>query len=108
MSQLAKALIIDRIIYGIQVWGSTTAHNKQWLQVLVNQAAKIVLGASSYHISTPRMLSQLGWSGIDQLIDQHTLSMAVSVIQTGKPASLTPTTTSPDNEFNNNHLTQEI
>ena len=85
MARLAKALIISKITYGIQVWGGTTATNRQRIQVAINQAAHIVLGPKSYQMSTVKMMQGLNWMSIDQLIDYHTLSLATSISLTGVP-----------------------
>ena len=81
MVNLATAIIVGKLSYGIQVWGGTSVENRTKLQKILNQAAKIVIGSRSYKMSTPQMMKELGWSSIDQLIDHHTANLAVNILQ---------------------------
>ena len=90
MINLASALMIGKITYGIQAWGGTNVANRQKLQKTINQAAHIVLGPLSYRSSVPAMMTKLGWSSIDQLIDHHTTNLAVAIVSNEKPEHLLP------------------
>ena len=87
---LAQATIVSKITYVIAVWGGTSICNKQKIQKVINQAARICLGPKSYNLSQVKMLESLNWDSVDQIIDRTTLSLALKTMITEKPAALLP------------------
>ena len=88
IASLAWSLVAGKIVYGIQAWGGTTLQNRQKLQKVINQAARIAIGPRSYRMSIKNMMEILGWSSIDQLMDIHTLNLAVATVSQKKPFSM--------------------
>ena len=88
ISSLASSIIIGKIVYGIQAWGGTTLENRLKLQKTINQSARIALGPRSYKMSVKSMMEILDWSSFGQLMDQHTLNLAISTVSNHKPISM--------------------
>ena len=88
LQKVAKAMIFGKITYGIQLWGGTTLANKKRIQTLINTVAKIILGGRSYRMSTPKMMQELEWMSIDQLVDTYTLNTATTTLHTQLPVNL--------------------
>ena len=88
ISNLASSIIIGKIVYGIQCLGGTTLENRQKLQKTINQSARIALGPRSYKMSVKSMMEILDWSSFGQLMDQHTLNLAISTVSNHKPISM--------------------
>ena len=68
--------------------GGTTLENRQKLQKTINQSARIALGPRSYKMSVKSMMEILDWSSFGQLMDQHTLNLAISTVSNHKPISM--------------------
>ena len=88
LATLAQAMISSKILYGIQAWSGTSIENRNKIQKIINQSARIALGPKSSRMSIYKMMSQLGWMGLDQMSDQHTLMLAINTANTGYPKSL--------------------
>ena len=52
------------------------------------KAARIVLGKGAHWLSTATILKRVGWKGIDQVIANYTLRLAVTTVLTGTPKNL--------------------
>ena len=88
ISSLASSIMIRKIVYGIKAWGATTLENRMKLQKTINQSARIPLGPRSYKMPVKSMMEILDWSSFGQLMNQHTLNLAISTVSNQKPISM--------------------
>ena len=58
------------------------------LQKTINQSARIALGPRSYIMPVKSMMEILDWSSFGQLMNQHTLNLAISTVLNQKPISM--------------------
>ena len=88
VAMVARATIISKLTYAIQVWGGTTVENRRRIQVVINQTARMILRPTSYRLPTPQLMKLLNWQSIDQLVQIHTLNLATNVAHTSQPAEI--------------------
>ena len=88
IAMLGQALVISKLTYAIQAWGGTTMANRQRLQVVINQLARMAIGPTAQRMSTPKMMKELKWMSIDQLIHARTLAMATAISSTSQPEEI--------------------
>ena len=71
---LIEALVFPHVRYCISVWGSCTAEQRKRVQKAINFGARIVAGLGRREHVRPA-LQELGWGRVDDLIEEHDLSM---------------------------------
>ena len=71
---LIEALVFPNVRYCISVWGSCTAEQRKRVQKAINFGARIVAGLGRREHVRP-VLQELGWGRVDDLIEEHDLSM---------------------------------
>ena len=71
---IANGIFLSKLIYLIQVWGSTSEFLLSSLQILQNKAARYVTKLGWY---TPvkTLLTQCGWLSVRQLAVYHSLNL---------------------------------
>ena len=84
---IGNAVVMSRIVYVIQLYGTAPDYLINSLQVLQNKAARIITKLG-WGTRTSVLLKQLGWLSIKQLIDYHSLILVFKVNQNKKPAYL--------------------
>ena len=78
---------MSHIRYGLQVYGNAGRELIKKIEKIVRFAARVISGRGKYeHISD--VISQLGWLGVQQLIDYSDLCLLHKVLTTGMPAVL--------------------
>ena len=84
---VANGIVMSKLTYLIQLWGSCEKYLVKSLQVLQNRAARAVT-RKSWFTSTRRLLQDCNWLSVNQLIFYHT------VLQAHKGWSVAPQPTS--------------
>ena len=87
-TQLANAIFMSKLTYGIEAWGFAPQYLLQRLQVLQNKAARIVLGNISMKYNNTKLLSEMKWLPIEKLITLNTSKLCHKIIQTKTPKYL--------------------
>ena len=82
---IADGIVMSKLLYLIQWWGGGSAYLLQYLQVLQNRAARMVTKLS-WSTSTSKLLNQLGWLSVKQLVEFHSLTLLFKMISQAKPA----------------------
>ena len=84
---IANGIVMSKIIYLIQLWGSSPKYLIDFLQKLQNKAARLVTKKNVY---TPvnELLNQCGWLSIRQLVVYHNVLQVYKTKHTKKPAYL--------------------
>lgn len=86
--QLATGLILSRVEYAIALWGTAPQHNIDVIQKLLNKAARIALGPRTQRWSISRLMSEMGWLKVNELIRYHQCCLIHQIIYTGSPQYL--------------------
>ena len=81
---LANGLIMSKLIYAIQVYGSASEYLIDMLQVQQNEAARIVTRLG-WTANSKTCLTQVGWLSIRQLIVFHSLLTVFKMQESGQP-----------------------
>ena len=84
---LANGVIISHILYHIQLYGGCTQELISALQVQQNRAARTVC-KSPWGTSTKKLLDQIGWLSIKQMVAYYSLITLHKTRQTGLPKYL--------------------
>ena len=84
---IANAIVMSRIIYLIQVYGTASDYLINFLQVLQNKAARVVTKLR-WGTETKLLLNQVGWLSVRQLVVFHSLILVFKTKQVGKPIYL--------------------
>ena len=84
---IGNAIVMSRIVYVIQLYGTAADYLINSLQVLQNKAARIITKLG-WGTRTSVLLKQLGWLSINQLIVYHSLILVFKFNQNKKPAYL--------------------
>ena len=88
---IANGAVMSRLVYMISVWGGAPQYLLQGLQVQQLAAARLVCGYGSRFWSRRKLLAQVGWLSIRQLVHFHTVLQAYKIIAGGKPAIIQET-----------------
>ena len=78
---------MSRLIYMIEIWGTTTENYKRKLQSVQNNAARFVLGAGR-RTSTKYLMESIGWLEVKELIVYHTLCSMWKLIRRKIPLKI--------------------
>ena len=81
---VANGIVMSKLIYLIQIWGSCEKYLVKSLQVLQNRAARAVTG-KSWFTSTRRLLQDCNWLSVNQLIFYQTVLQTHKVLVNGSP-----------------------
>jgi hypothetical protein len=83
-SLIANGVIMSRLIYLIQLWGSSSFYLIRMLQILQNRAARLVTKLGWY---TPvkTLLLQCGWLSVHQLVHYQSLVLVFKIRDVNKP-----------------------
>ena len=82
---LATGLIMSKLTYAVQVYGSASEYLLHSLQVQQNFAARIVTGLG-WGTEKKTLLGQLGWLSVKQMYVYYSLLTVFKLQQTGKPS----------------------
>ena len=85
--QLVNSLILSRLIYGISLWGNTTANQKMKVQVVLNRAARFILDKPKKTRQT-ELMTQCNWLNVNELTRYHSLLQMWKVIRLQVPKYL--------------------
>ena len=85
---IANGAVMSRLVYMISVWGGAQQYLLKSLQVQQLTAARVVCGHVSRYWSRLRLLKQVGWLSIRQLVHYHTALQAHKIIRAGKPSGI--------------------
>ena len=85
--KLCNALIISRLIYGIQIWGLYTPSLCNAAQIVQNQAARWIFKLSK-STKIIELLRVTNWLSIYQLTKFHSLLSLWKIVRLGKPERL--------------------
>ena len=85
---IANGAVQSRLVYLITVWGGSSQYLLRALQVQQLNAARTVCGFHSRWWSKSRLLKQVGWLSVRQLIFYHTALQAYKTMTTGVPRPL--------------------
>ena len=102
---IANGAVQSRLVYLITVWGGASQYLLKALQVQQLNAARTVCGFQSRWWSTRKLLKQVGWLSVRQLIFYHTALQAHKTVTTGVPRPLF-TNFSADNPYRTRSVTQ--
>ena len=81
---VANGIVISKLTYLIQLWGSFEKYLIHSLQVLQNRAARSVTG-KSWFTPTRRLLQDCNWLSVNQLIFYQTVIQTHKVLVSGIP-----------------------
>ena len=81
---LANGLVMSKLVYAIQVYGSASEYLIDILQVQQNEAARIVTRLG-WTANTKTSLMQVGWLSIRQLVVFHSLLTVFKIHNSGQP-----------------------
>ena len=84
---IATGIVLSKLIYIIQVFGGASDYLINALQVIQNQAARIVTRLP-WRTPTKTLLLQIGWLSMRQLIVYHDLVLVYKAKQFQKPVFL--------------------
>ena len=82
---LANALFQSKLMYGIHIWGTAPKYLIHRIQVEQNNAARITCGYKSIRWSQTKLLKEMKWMNINNLIKLHSSILIHQVINTQKP-----------------------
>ena len=102
---IANGAVQSRLVYLITLWGGTKQYLLRALQVQQLNAARTVCGFNSRWWSTRRLLQQVGWLSVRQLVFFHTALQAHKTMVTGVPRPLF-THFSADNPYRTRSVAQ--
>ena len=85
---LANGAFHSKLVYLITLWGGAQGYLIDALQVQQLKAARTVCGDQSFRWSRGRILKEVGWLSVRQLVIYHTILQAHKTLQSGKPALL--------------------
>ena len=83
--RLVEAVIMSRIMYGIQFWGSGSSKTVVRRIQSVQNLAMCWITNSHRLTSTRKMLSQLNWLSVNQLVIYHRFLMIYKIRKKGLP-----------------------
>ena len=84
---IANGIVMAKLIYLIQLWGTSNEYLLKFLQKLQNRAARLV---TRRNIFTPvkDLLKQCGWLSVKQLVVYHDLLLVYKTMATKRPSHL--------------------
>ena len=85
---LANGAFHSKLVYLITLWGGAQGYLINALQIQQLRAARTVCGIQSFRWSRRRLLKEVGWLSVRQLIVYHTIIQAHKTLISGKPAFL--------------------
>lgn len=85
---LANGLIMAKIQYAIQLWGTAPQAAIDTIQKLTNRAAKVVLGPQANRWSIDKIMQHMNWLKIRDLIKYHQATLIHQILHTGSPEYL--------------------
>lgn len=86
--QVANGLIMAKIEYAIQLWGTATQADIDIIQKLANRAAKVVLGHKANRWSIDKIMRNMNWLKVKELISYHQATLIHQILHTGRPEYL--------------------
>ena len=86
--KVANGVIMSKLSYLITVWGGAQEYLLDALQVQQLSAARVVCGFQSKFWSRRRLLKQVNWLSVRQLIFYHTVMQTHKTLSTGRPRPL--------------------
>ena len=86
--QVANGIIMGKISYILPTLRQITQLQKQKLQSIMLQAAKLVIGRKSFRWSTRRILTEVKWMSIQQLIEYHSQVQIHKIVSNKQPSYL--------------------
>ena len=86
--KVANGIIMSKLSYLITVWGGAQEYLLDALQVQQLSAARVVCGFYSKFWSKRRLLKQVNWLSVRQLIFYHTVLQTHKTLSTGRPRPL--------------------
>ena len=84
---LSNGLLISKICYMVQIWGAAQKNSIRKVQVLMNQAARFIMGADR-RTRTSKLMASCNWLSARELIVYHSLVSMWRVIALGIPAQI--------------------
>ena len=93
---LANALFHSKLVYGIQIWGTSPKYLLQKIQVEQNNSARITIGYKSKRWSQVKLLKELNWLSIDNLVKLYSAILIHQIINISKPEYLSMMMTRDD------------
>ena len=87
LKNIANALFISKLNYGISIWGNTSNRNIQSLQVIQN---KVVRTIYKLPFDTPIyiLMNRSNWLSVNQMVVFHSLMSIYKILKTKKPKFL--------------------
>ena len=85
---IANAIFMSKLIYGIQVWGFCPKYLIQKLQILQNKAARLVLGNKSLKYNNTKLMKEVKWLPVDKLVTLHMSKLCHQILNTVSPKYL--------------------
>ena len=86
--KVANGIIMSKLNYLITVWGGAQEYLLDAIQVQQLAGARVVCGFNSRFWSKRRLLNQVNWLSVRQLVLYHTLVQIHKTITTRRPQSL--------------------
>ncbi len=88
LRNIASSTILSKIHYNISLVGALPDYLAQKVQSVMIQAAKVVLGSSSFRQSTSTLFTRLNWLSYRQSEHYFTAKIALRALRTGTPQAL--------------------
>lgn len=85
---VATGLIMSRIEYAAALWGTAPKIKTDLIQKLSNKAARIALGPHTARWSVAKLMNNMGWLRVHDLVIYHQCVLIHQIIHTGSPEYL--------------------
>jgi hypothetical protein len=97
---LANGMFQGKLVYAMEVWASAPAYIIKRLQSAQLAMARTALGYKSLMWSTSRLLKEMNWLSVSNLIKLAVCKLTHRIIQTGKPDLLAELMMPDENQIN--------
>ena len=109
LGQVGGAMINSTILYGAPLWGATTSHNKQIIQVAQTKAARAITtlwNKKGKIFHRQEILDKVNWPNVDQIITNSTLNLLKKATTNSTSAGLNKlfNTKQPNSKTRNNSI----
>ena len=88
IKQLANGLFQSLINYGLELWVGAPLYLRKKIQSLQLQACRIVFGKKSNRWSTKKLLTEMKWNSIQNMLEIASAKLTHSIINQDKPEVL--------------------
>ena len=85
---LASSIFMGKLYYGAELWGGAPNVIKKKFQSLQLDAARCIIGPRAYRWSTSKLLTEMDWMSIEQILTFTSCKLTYKILHQGKPELL--------------------